>query len=254
MKLPAIALFALLSCAAFADGTDPDLFVAKGRDLTSIRYEATVTATAAQVFDAWTTPEGVKGFLGVDGHIELRVGGPFELFFGAANPPGSRGSEGCVFLSYVPDRMVSFTWNAPPHLKEERAKRTWVTVFLHDAGEGKTRVELIHAGFGEGGTWKDVQAYFDKAWPSVLRALATRSADLHRHVAHQRSHSLGPQHEPHRQGQRLHRGPGLRAPGKHRAHRSSAAIGLLRAAAGPAGAARTARQNQPVAPADIGGH
>ncbi len=69
--------------------------------------------------------------------------------------------------------MVSFSWNAPPHLAAERAKRTWVVITLHDADDGQTRVELDHLGFGEGGKWQDVRAYFDKAWPNVLKALQT---------------------------------------------------------------------------------
>ena len=72
-----------------------------------------------------------------------------------------------------------------------------------------------------------------------------RNPDRHRHAAHQRPHSFGPQHEPHGQGQRLDGRAGVRASGEHRAHRSAAAVRLLRA---PARSARSCRSRAPKSP------
>ena len=47
--------------------------------------------------------------------MDLRIGGPFELYFGGPDVPhDQRGSNGCQVLTYVPGEMLSFTWNAPP--------------------------------------------------------------------------------------------------------------------------------------------
>jgi uncharacterized protein YndB with AHSA1/START domain len=155
-----------------AEAIDPTLFPASGPDLRSLTKEATVNAPAHDIFTAWTTPGGVKSFLDVDSRIALRIGGPMELLFGRDKfPVGQQGSEGCQILSYVPDRMLAFTWNAPPQFPDERAQRSWVVIDLEPAGS-QTRVRLTHAGFGQGGHWDDVYAYFDKAWGNVLAALA----------------------------------------------------------------------------------
>ncbi len=148
-------------------------FVASGSELRTLEKRTTIAAPREEVFAAWTTSQGVEDFLGVEANIELRVGGPFELFFMDADstPPGQRGSEGCQILSYIPNQLVSFSWNAPPHLGEVREKRTWVVVRMRDAGPNQTKVSLTHTGFGDGESWDEVYAYFERAWSGVLRAL-----------------------------------------------------------------------------------
>ena len=77
-------------------------------------------------------------------------------------------------------KLISFTWNAPPHLPEARAQRTFVTVRLAPAGEKETLVRLVHTGWGDGGQWDQAYAYFDSAWGHVLAELQKRFADLPR--------------------------------------------------------------------------
>jgi uncharacterized protein YndB with AHSA1/START domain len=89
--------------------------------------------------------------------------------------PGSRGSESCRMLSFVPGRMVSFTWNAPPHLAATRHEHTWVVIELEDVA-GATRVTVTHTGWPTSGLrsepqWEETFAYFDRAWQGVLKAL-----------------------------------------------------------------------------------
>lgn len=146
--------------------------------LAPIIHSVTVNAPRADVWKSISSGEGWKSFLGVENKIELRPGGPFELYFGSTTP-GERGSEGCTVLSYVPERMLSFTWNAPPKFAHARAERTWVVISLEDAGPGKTLVRLEQFGFTEqvaahpdyADQWKQVRAYFQNAWGRVLGAL-----------------------------------------------------------------------------------
>lgn len=138
----------------------------------AIEVEAQVQRGREEVYRLWTTQEGLKSFLGVESTVDLRIGGPFELYFAPDAPAGQRGAEGCRILSYVPGRMISFTWNAPPKFPAEREQRTWVVVEFIEMDEKRTRVRLSHMGFGEGGNWEDVRKYFAAAWPNVLGALA----------------------------------------------------------------------------------
>jgi uncharacterized protein YndB with AHSA1/START domain len=151
---------------------DPSLFVAAGHDLVTIEHEAIVDAPPAAVFAALTTPEGFRDVLKLDGRVELRIGGPLEFFFQADSPAGQRGSEGCQILSYVPDRLLSFSWSAPPLFPRERERRTWVVMTFDELKSGRTHVRLTHLGFGQGGRWDDVREYFVNAWPKFLSGLA----------------------------------------------------------------------------------
>ena len=152
---------------------DTSLFVAAGRDLRSLHKSVTVSAAPPAVFEAWTTAEGLAAFLGVTSNVDLSIGGPYELFFMPESPDGPIGSNDCQVLAYVPDRILAFSWNGPPQFPEERALRTWVVIELEAVGEVSTKLTMTHLGFGSGGHWDDVHAYFDAAWDSVLGALAS---------------------------------------------------------------------------------
>lgn len=141
----------------------------------AIAGEAVVNAPLSEVWKVWTTEEGVRSFFAPECSIDLRVDGSFELYFLPDGEPGLRGGEGVRFLAIQPEKMLSFTWNAPPHLPEARAQWTHVVVRFFDAGGGRTRVRLRHDGWGEGGQWDDAFRYFENAWlECVLPALVRR--------------------------------------------------------------------------------
>lgn len=138
---------------------------------------ATVKAPIAEVWKAWTTEEGITTFFAPAARVDPRPGGAFEMHFNPFAKPGLKGADGMVFLALQEPRMLSFTWNAPPHLPEVRGQRTAVTVRFKDAGDGATEVRLAHAGWGEGGQWDKAYEYFDGAWGRVLANLAKRFAE-----------------------------------------------------------------------------
>lgn len=148
--------------------------------LEAIEAQQLVAAPRAEVYRLYTTSDGWKKFVGADTRIKLMPGGPWEVFFNPAAPQGQRGSEGCTVLSYVPNEMVSYTWNAPPTQAYTRTKHTWVVVTFEEVGPALTRVRINHQGFaqnnadepGHEADWIATRAYFTKAWPGVLSHLA----------------------------------------------------------------------------------
>jgi uncharacterized protein YndB with AHSA1/START domain len=140
----------------------------------AIDKEVLIDATLDQAWDAWTTREGVVSFFAPDARVEARPGGAFEIWFDPLAAPGARGADGVRFMALQPRRMLSFDWNAPPHLPEARAQRTFVVVRLQPVGERQTQVTLHHTGWGDGGQWDQAYAYFDRAWGGVLGNLKKR--------------------------------------------------------------------------------
>ncbi len=141
----------------------------------AIHHEVIAARPRASVWKQWTTAEGLR-FVVKDARVDLRPGGFYEWYFLENNPPGLRGSEGCRILSFLPERMLSFTWNAPPELKRTRAQHTWVVVQLEDA-PGGTKVMLDHLGWPANGLaddpqWRETFTYFERAWARVLELLA----------------------------------------------------------------------------------
>ena len=141
-----------------------------------LRKQVVVAASPAEVWARWTTPEGLTSWLVPQARVELRLGGPFELLFDLSQPEGKQGSEGCTVLAFLPERMLSFTWNAPPSLPTRDAEPTYVVVELM-AVEGGTSVTLTHGGWpaeaesDEGSGWAQTLAYFERAWGVVTDRL-----------------------------------------------------------------------------------
>ena len=133
-----------------------------------------IAATLDQAWDAWTTRAGIASFFAPDAVIDARVGGAFSIHIDPGAPAGSRGADDMRFMALQPKRMISFDWNAPPHLPEARAQRTFVVVRFEPLGERSTRVSLHHTGWGDGGQWDQAYSYFDRAWGNVLANLKKR--------------------------------------------------------------------------------
>jgi uncharacterized protein YndB with AHSA1/START domain len=137
----------------------------------TINESITIKAIPATVYKAWTTRDGIRTFFAPDAVIEPRVGGLFEIHMNPFAEPGMKGADDMRYLALQEDRMVSFTWNAPPRLPEARKQRSYVTVRFAPQGEQETVVTLFHGGFGDGGEWDKTHAYFSRAWPNVLKNL-----------------------------------------------------------------------------------
>lgn len=133
-----------------------------------------IPATLDEAWAAWTTREGIVSFFAPEAVIEPRVGGAFHIHIDPGAPAGSKGADDMRFMALQPKQMLSFDWNAPPHLPEARAQRTFVVVRFEPLGDKLTRVTLHHTGWGTGGEWDKAHAYFDRAWVNVLGNLKQR--------------------------------------------------------------------------------
>ena len=140
----------------------------------AIDKETVVNATLDQAWDAWTTRAGIVSFFAPDAQIEPRVGGAFHIHMDPGAPAGAKGADDMRFLALQPKKMISFDWNAPPHLPEARAQRTFVVVRFEPLSAQSTKVTLHHTGWGDGGQWDQAYAYFDRAWGGVLGNLKKR--------------------------------------------------------------------------------
>jgi uncharacterized protein YndB with AHSA1/START domain len=140
----------------------------------TLHKEVTVGTSIETVWRAWTTSDGMATWWAERSWIDLRVGGPYELYFRLDQPRGSQGTESCRILSYLPQEMLSFSWNFPPEIPEIRFEHTWVVLRLQRVGPHVTRVILDQLGWGAGSAWDAGWKYFDEAWGDVLDRLRTR--------------------------------------------------------------------------------
>ena len=152
----------------------PKLVEAAADDLSadSIVISKTVPTDPQSAWELWASEEGLATWWTENTKVELRPGGPYEVYFNPEETPGDRGGDWCRVLSFLPGRMLSFTWNAPPQLKT-RPLHTWVVVTF-DPNETGTSVTISHLGWPESGMsdpaseWPATLEYFEKAWTFVM--------------------------------------------------------------------------------------
>ena len=160
----------LMNVALLMDYVSRDRYPASDYDKHLVK-SVNVKASIEKVWQAWTTSAGIKSLLEAESKIELRIGGPYEIYFSMEPPYGQRGSEGCKVLSFLPDQMLSFEWNAPPQFGKLRQQHTQVIITIDQLPAGEVAVMLTQLGWGAGDDWDKLYAYFDSAWGNVLTAL-----------------------------------------------------------------------------------
>jgi uncharacterized protein YndB with AHSA1/START domain len=169
-------LATLLALAAVCSGNCTPILAAPTEERRVLK-EVVVKAPVAAVWKAWTTSEGIVSFFAPEAVVEARPDGPFHIHMNPYGAPGLKGADDMRVMGVQENRMLSFSWNAPPHLAEARRQRTFVIVRLEPMGETETRVRLTHTGWGDGGQWDQTHAYFDRAWGNVLANLQKRFAE-----------------------------------------------------------------------------
>lgn len=165
MILPILSILTLAGAATEASG------------YRAVVKEAVVQTDADAAWALWTTNEGFQSFFPAQAmttNIELRPGGPFEVFLIPDAPQGSRGCDDCVILGYEEGRMFSFTWTNRPDMAV-RPHKTHVVLTFTPLGENVTKVTLVQNGWGTGPDWDVAFEYFDSAWGHVMESYKARA-------------------------------------------------------------------------------
>jgi len=137
-------------------------------DLPLLAAYVLLNASRKEIWDVWTTPQGIKSFLAPDCNIEFQVGGAFEIYFDPEAAPKDRGSIGSVILAIQPMEMFSFSWCNPPSLPKIRWQYTHVTIHIREASAGQRQLVLLQDGWGTGVDWEKAYQYFQHAWQGVV--------------------------------------------------------------------------------------
>lgn len=123
------------------------------------------------IWDKFTTEEGLMSFFAPKVNFQLSIGGQFEMLFDLKMPMGLQGSEDCKILSFLPHKMISFSWNNPPKFEHIRDEKTWVIIEFQMSAENKTLIKLTHLGWKDNPEWEGAYEYFNNAWNVVLKRL-----------------------------------------------------------------------------------
>jgi uncharacterized protein YndB with AHSA1/START domain len=118
-------------------------------DPTVLRLERTFSAPAQDVFDAWTSSEGLRRWwpAGPDwdtpvAEVDARVGGALRLVM--RSPKGEEFGGSGEYIEIDRPRHLVFTWTWDD--QDRRESRQLVEVEFRDRGDGTTSVVLTNRG------------------------------------------------------------------------------------------------------------
>jgi uncharacterized protein YndB with AHSA1/START domain len=114
-----------------------------------LRFERLIHASPARVFDLFTSPAGQREFYGndssgrvVDSHCELRVGGTWDIAFGAS--PGELYRHLHVFEAIVRPRRLLL---ATTETRLDGSTLVFSTEFTFAPRDGATLMTMLQWGF-----------------------------------------------------------------------------------------------------------
>jgi uncharacterized protein YndB with AHSA1/START domain len=140
-----------------------------------VRVEASVKAPVGEVWRVFTTSQGAEEFFAQKANIRLAIGGPYEIQFDPRDEQS--GTKGLKILSYAPEEMISFEWNAPTEFPEVRNGGTWVVVQMRPEGAARTHVTITHYGWKQGTEWDQAYVHFQHGWGDLISRLERRFTD-----------------------------------------------------------------------------
>ncbi len=131
-----------------------------------LRIELSIPAPVHDVWQAFTTQQGLNSWLAPDVSVELKPGGDWLVKF-----PGSTG--GGTIVSFTPEKEIVINALAPDRFPQVRAARTRA-VFTFTAQGSNTLVSLTQTGWKSGPEWDAAYEYLVAGNAQVLAMLHHR--------------------------------------------------------------------------------
>jgi uncharacterized protein YndB with AHSA1/START domain len=140
-------------------------------DLMPLIYEMDVERPRDGVWDAWTTPEGVRSFLCARAVVDPVVGGRYVMWGDLdGEDAGSEPAMVLRVLSIDRPRLLQLGCEEAAGIAGERTaavRRSQVRIILYPTLDG-TRLELTHSGFQGSADSMWVRSRFDRFWWGAL--------------------------------------------------------------------------------------
>lgn len=144
-------------------------------DERQVKITKTLNAPIEKVWDAWTNPKSIRGWLSPEGmtnpevEADLLVGGKYRIVMQGHNMPDPNHNRkiavGGEYLEIEKPNKLVFTWLWEGSPKETHT--TIVTVLMQKIDKNKTKLTLIHTGFAD----DDMQNEHNTGWTSTFSKL-----------------------------------------------------------------------------------
>ena len=141
-----------------------------------LRQSLVVPATRQQVWDAFTTTEGIRAWMVPVAHADYRVGGAFETSYRPDAKLGDPTNIKNRYLAYLPLRMLAIqAVQSPPSFPHRELLADLATVIELDAVDAThVRVTVSMVGYKPGAGYDAIYGFFQAGNAYTLRKLHER--------------------------------------------------------------------------------
>lgn len=168
-----LASSALCATAAFLLGAlqTPETLVQADDD--RLVQAILINAPIEEVWEAWTTTEGILKWMVPNGTVDFKLGGTYTTTY---DPSGDLEGEEVIvnsILAFDPHRMIAMKTTRTPAsfpFKEAMAN-TWSVVYFEDAGIDKVIVRIHGLGYGDDEQSRQMKEFFNQGNQMLLETL-----------------------------------------------------------------------------------
>jgi uncharacterized protein YndB with AHSA1/START domain len=157
----------LLAAAGLVWAQSPTKVVKQSTPEKALIIETTIPAQRAEVWQAFSTSDGLSTWLTPGAVVELRKGGEWTAHF-----PGGKTGGGTI-VSFIPGQEMTLAAMAPEQFPAVRAERTTARFQFIASGES-TLVRLTQTGWKTGDEWDKAYDYLAQGNAQLLDTLRRR--------------------------------------------------------------------------------
>jgi uncharacterized protein YndB with AHSA1/START domain len=148
-------------------------------DTSPLIHEGIVEASLTEVWDVWSTSEGLRLWMAPHAEIDLRVGGLMRANY---NPDGQLGDSQTIIntvLSFEPMRMISIkVVKAPDGFPFPNAiVQMWSVIYFTAVDANRTAVREVSLGFSADEESQRMRAFFNRGNAATMIQLQRHFAD-----------------------------------------------------------------------------
>ena len=149
-------------------------------DTSPLIHEGIVNAPLTEVWNAWSTSEGLRLWMAPHAEIDLRVGGLMRANY---NPDGQLGDSQTIVntvLSFEPQRMISIKVAKTPEgfPFPNAISQMWSVIYLAAVDANRTVIREVTLGFSFNKESQRMREFFDKGNATTLSQLQRHFAGI----------------------------------------------------------------------------
>jgi uncharacterized protein YndB with AHSA1/START domain len=148
----------------------------------ALRIETVVSASTQEVWDAFTTPAGITGWIAPVAKLDLRVGGTLSTHYDKKAVIGDPGTIRLQIINYLEGELITFKVNLNESFAkslQEEDDNLQEIVQIVSLGKGRTKIISTMIGWGTGKDWDDAYKFFVKgnewSYKGLMKYLSRRA-------------------------------------------------------------------------------